>query len=215
MATEETKVASQEKPATQTNIDTKTTEGTATGTTTATVAAAPAAETTTAAAAAPAPQAAAVAQAPAALFAKPEVKDVDSNPTRVAMIKAAIAAYSEKCGRALADVDARRTLSMDLMRGVRLMSTLSFADFTAVANFLVETITNNSNEAFHPRYLLMFADELAGREKDRFMLPMTAFTQYARLKNKTMLRQRVDVSAVAASMQSEGAKKAVDAFFPK
>lgn len=207
MATEETKVASQEKPATQTNVDTKATDGTA--------AAAPAAAAPAADAAAPAPQVAAVAQAPAALFAKPEVKDVDSNPTRVAMIKAAITTYSEKCGRAQADVDARRTMSLDLMRGVRLMSTLSFADFTAVADFLVTTITDNANEAFHPRYLLMFADELAGREKDRFMLPMTAFTQYARLKNKAMLRQRVDVSAVAATMQSEGAKKAVDAFFPK
>ena len=207
MATEETKVASQEKPATQTNVDTKATDGTA--------AAAPAAAAPAADATAPAPQVADVAQAPASLFAKPEVKDVDSNPTRVEMIKAAIAAYSEKCGRALADADTRRTMSLDLMRGVRLMSTLSFADFTAVANFLVTTITENANEAFHPRYLLMFADELAGREKDRFMLPMTAFTQYARLKNKTMLRQRVDVSAVAATMQSEGAKKAVDAFFPK
>lgn len=158
--------------------------------------------------------AAAVAQAPAAMFAKPEVADADTNPTRVKMITAAIAAYSTDCGRAQANAAKRKTAALDLMRGIRLMASLSFGDYGKVAEFLVKTIQENTNEAFHPRYIFMFADEMTGRDKDRFMLPMTAYLQFARLKNKATVRQRVDVSAIVALMETAGAKKAVDAFFP-
>ena len=157
---------------------------------------------------------AAVAQAPAAMFVKQEAVDADTNPTRVKMITAAIGAYSATCGRAQTNAATRKTGALDLMRGIRLMSGLSFSDYGKVADFLVKSIQDNANEAFHPRYIFMFADELQGRDKDRFMLPMTAFLQFARLKNKATVRQRVDISAIAALMESTGAKKAVDAFFP-
>lgn len=160
-------------------------------------------------------EAPAIAQAPANLFNKAVVADADSNPDRVKMITAAVTAYAADCGRTQGDAGIRRMLSLDLMRAIRLMATLNYTDYLSVADVVVSTIAQTTNEAFHPRYLLMFADELAGREKDRFMLPITAFTQYARLKNKSMLRQRVDVSAVSALMQTDGAKNAVEAFFPK